>query len=183
MWPVVFTRNWRSEKSSSRSGRWSAWVWLAVALDELWRCSSAALERVQTKYGKIRLLIWTTSRLCSSPHIDKQRARTSLYDFTLRPLKMQEYQTLLDYVHKHSFPDTSVVLHLCYHESERSRTPQPVNAPSPAPVPPADDDSVEIVDVSFDWIRVDDPCCSSRTFFSNDFTIDPNRWSARLSSL
>ena len=70
-------------------------VRLSVILDELWRCSSAALERVQTKYGKIRLLIWTTSMLCMFfSSLDKQCVRTSLYEFTSRPSKGQEYHTL-----------------------------------------------------------------------------------------
>ena len=103
-------------------GGGSAWVWL-----------SAALERVQTKYNKIRLLIWTTSMLCMFfSSLDKQRARTSLSDFTFRSLKVPEYQTLFFTMWTSIvLPEEVFVLHLCYDESEPSIPPQLVNPPNP----------------------------------------------------
>jgi hypothetical protein len=61
-----------------------------------------------------------------------------LYDFAKRPLKVQEYTTLVDYLNKRGFTWNSIVLYLCYHDKELPKAPQPAPQPAhqPAPVVP-----------------------------------------------
>ena len=112
--------------------------------------------------------------------LGKQRTRTSLYDRTFRPLKVQEYQTLVwTRWTSRVFPE--VVLSISFVIMKANR-------------PPTDDDSVGrektnrndlhtwynfFPSIEFELMTV---AILHRIFFSDGFTIDQNKWPSRISS-
>jgi hypothetical protein len=87
--------------------------------------------------------------------LGKQREKTSLYDFTLRPLKTREYNTFSDYVNLHSFSAHSIVLYLCYHADELPIPSQTVNPLNPVPVQASEDGSIPIEDASVEAMETE----------------------------